>query len=127
MFIPLLVTTFLTSLLVVVLAVLAFRRPMANTLNQIASPVIGAMWLRYMTFALGVVGISGGVRAWDLEKYISPNVVLNRDRWVLEIYHTVIGTLSAIAWVLLVFFVVTLLAYVLVRLFGKQETSQTPE
>ena len=37
-----------------------------------------------------VVGISGGVRVWDLEKYITPRqaemepIVLNAERWTLE-------------------------------------------
>jgi hypothetical protein len=35
---------------------------------------------------------------------------------VLEIYRTVIGTLQGIAWVLLIFFVVALLAFVIVRI-----------
>jgi hypothetical protein len=39
-----------------------------------------------------VVGVSGGVRVWELEKYVTPRgsetspVVLNADRWTLEVY-----------------------------------------
>jgi hypothetical protein len=55
--------------------------------------------------------------------YITPQntdteiVVLNADRWVLEIYRTLIGTLQGNAWLLLVFFVAALIAYVIVRGF----------
>ena len=40
---------------------------------------------------------------------------LTFERWVLEIYRTVIETLQGIAWMLLVFFVFALVAYVVVR------------
>jgi hypothetical protein len=42
---------------------------------------------------------------------------LNAERWVLEIYRTVIETLQGVAWLLLVFFVFALMAYVVVRVF----------
>jgi hypothetical protein len=69
-------------------------------------PEIAAAWQRYMTFAIYVVGISGGVRIWELEKYITarkeePPLVLNMDRWVLELYRTIIETLQSTAWLLL--------------------------
>jgi hypothetical protein len=86
---------------------------------------IGQAWSRYLTFAIYVVGISTGVRVWDLEKYITPVkedseiILLNLDRWILEVYRTVIGTLQGIAWMLLVFFVFSLIAYVIVRIFEK--------
>jgi hypothetical protein len=65
------------------------------------------------------------VRVYELERYISPNrfnndvevLSLTRDRWVLEVYRTVIETLEGIAWMLLCFFAVALIAYVLVRIF----------
>jgi hypothetical protein len=42
-------------------------------------------------------------------------IVLNAERWVLEVYRTGIGTLQSVAWMLLVFFVFALIAYVIVR------------
>lgn len=74
-------------------------------------------------FATYVVGISAGVRIYDLERYISPQfqdmeiLQLNAERWVLEIYRTLIACLQGIAWMYLVVFVVALLAYVIVRGF----------
>ncbi len=70
--------------------------------------------------AIVVVGVGGGVRPWDYEKYINPTkdqplLVLNADRWILELYRTAIGTAQAITWLLLVFFVFALIAYVLLR------------
>ena len=63
------------------------------------------------------------MRIWELEKYITPRaaddpaVVLNLDRWVLEVYRTVIGTLQSAARMLLVVFLVALIAFVIVRAF----------
>ena len=68
-----------------------------------------------------MVGVSAGVRIHELERYISaPDkeqeiLVLTAERWTLEVYRTVIGTLQGIAWMLLLVFVVALLAYVLAR------------
>jgi hypothetical protein len=42
-------------------------------------------------------------------------LTLNADRWTLEVYRTVIGTLQSVAWMLLVFFAFALIAYVVVR------------
>jgi hypothetical protein len=41
--------------------------------------------------------------------------VLTSDRWTFEVFRTVIGTLQSLAWLLLVFFVFALIAYVVVR------------
>ncbi len=78
-------------------------------------------WHRYLTFAIYVVGISGGVRIWSLEQYILPRahdqpaLMLTADRWTFEVFRTIIGTLQSLAWLLLVFFVFALIAYVVVR------------
>jgi hypothetical protein len=98
-----------------------FPQPIAAILQRIVSTELGSAWQRYVTFAIYVVGVSGGVRVWELEKYVNPRgkdappIVLNADRWTLEVYRTVIGTLQSIAWILLVFFVAALIAYVVVR------------
>ncbi|HKO54580.1 MAG TPA: hypothetical protein VJ276_01810 [Thermoanaerobaculia bacterium] len=123
MFLTLLAVTFLIATLCSFLVARVFNAPLRAIFNRIISDQLGAAWHRYVTFAIFVVGISGGVRIWDLEKYISPRVkddpvlVLNADRWVLEVYRTVIETLQATAWMLLVVFLVALLAFVIVRAF----------
>ena len=70
------------------------------------------------------------MRIHELEKYITPwrgdkeqfIVQLTSDRWALEIYRTVIETLQGIAWMLLVFFAVALIAYVIVRMAELRRT-----
>ena len=54
-------------------------------------------------------------------------IALTAERWVLEVYRTIIETLQGIAWMLLAFFAVALLAYVVVRLSElKRAASVTP-
>jgi hypothetical protein len=120
MIIKLLVITFILSFSVAFLVAWLFRRPVSSIMTRIVGDPLGSAWVRYLMVAMVVVGVGGGVRPWDYEKYITPLKdqpvpVLNSDRWVLEIYRTVIGSAQAITWLLLVFFVFALIAYVLLR------------
>lgn len=120
MIVTLLVVTFVLSLAVALLVVWLFRKPVRAIMDRVVGDPLGAAWVRYVMLALLVVGVGGGVRPWDYERYLSgtaerPQLVLNGDRWVLEIYQTVVGTAQADTWMLLVFFVFALIAFVLVR------------
>lgn len=129
MFLTLLIVTFLIAFLVSFIVTFVFKKPLDLILRRIVEEEIAHAWSRYLTFAIYVVGISTGVRVWDLEKYITPVkkdteiIVLNLDRWILEVYRTIIGTLQGIAWMLLVFFVFSLIAYVIVRIFEGKKSS----
>lgn len=121
MFTTLLAATFGIALVVSGLVILMFRKSVLSILQRIINENISGEWWRYMAFAMLVVGVSGGVRVWDLEKYITPRpeemqaIALNAERWTLEVYRTVIGTLQSEAWLLLVFFVAALIAFVITR------------
>ncbi len=123
MFFALMFATLAIASAVSFLVVRLFDKPVSTILNRIVSSELSPAWLKYLRFAIYVVGISGGVRIWDLEKYISPQerdaqpLVLTPERWMLEIYRTLLETLQSIAWMLLVFFVFALIAYVVVRAF----------
>lgn len=124
MFLTLMFVTLLLSAVVSLLAARAFAPPLQHILQRLIADPIYQAWQRYMQFAIFVVGISSGVRIYDLERYISPMagdkdatiLTLTHERWVLELYRTIIETLQGIAWMLLVFFVVSLIAYVIIRL-----------
>jgi hypothetical protein len=116
--------TFIISLIVSAIVAVMFAKPIDAILQRIISDVISQAWVKYVKFAIYVVGISSGVRIWELERYITPPQVkdgqalaLTRDRWVLEVYRTIIESLQGLAWMLLVFFAVALLAFVIVRVF----------
>jgi ABC-type transport system involved in multi-copper enzyme maturation permease subunit len=135
MFITLLIVTFVIAVVVSSFVVLLFGKPIAGILRRIIVDDISNAWLKYMKFAIYVVGISTGVRVWELERYITPSrydekariIELTSERWVLEVYRTIIETLQGIAWMLLVFFVFALIAYVIVRVFELRHRPQATD
>ena len=130
MFLLLLLVTLLVALAVSLAVVGLFARPIDAILRRIIADDISAAWLRYLKFAIVVVGISAGVRIYEIEKYITPQrhdkeariIALTSERWILELYRTVIEALQGIAWMLLVFFVFALIAYVIVRFSEMRRT-----
>src|SRR5699024_5614155 len=76
MFFSLLITTFLIATITSILVVRVFSRPVRTILERIINDSISAAWHRYITFAAFVVGISGGVRIYSLERYIHPHMVV---------------------------------------------------
>jgi hypothetical protein len=133
MFIWLLIATFAIAIVVSFVVARVFRRPIQNILNRIVAEELGAAWEKYVTFAIYVVGVSGGVRVYQLERYLvsdAPDaqpLILTGERWTLEIYRTIIETLQSVAWMLLVFFLFALIAFVVIRGFelkhGKRQTT----
>lgn len=141
MFLSLLAVTFGIALTVSFIVARVFDQPVKNILARIIADEIHQAWVKYIQFAIYVVGVSGGVRVWELERYITPHyaelayppgyagqagrlgevgpgaLALNADRWVLEVYRTIIETMQSVAWMLMVFFVFALIAYVIVRVF----------
>ena len=123
MFFTLLIVTFLLASAVSYGVVRTFDTAVGKIFERIIQDEIAAVWQRYVAFAAYVVGISGGVRIYQLERYISaPHkdtdvLVLNAERWTLEIYRTIIEALQSLAWMYLVVFIFALIAYVVVRGF----------
>ena len=114
MFLTLLAVTFVIALGVSFSVARIFEGPIKQILARIIADDIHLAWGKYIQFAIYVVGISGGVRVWQLERYIIPQqlsereaeagiLTLTSDHWVLEVYRTVIGTMQSVAWMLMVF------------------------
>ncbi len=131
MFIVLLLITLVIASVMATVVARLFRHSIHAILDRIVAEDLSGAWHRYMVFAIYVVGVSGGVRIWELEKYITGRgpdevpVVLNSDRWVLEVYRTIIQTLQSTAWLLLVFFVFALVAFVILRGFELRRSRRT--
>lgn len=131
MFLSLLLITFVISFLVSLIVVRIFSPSIDKILLRIIADEISSAWSKYLKFAVYVVGISSGVRIWELKKYITPMmfeneekiIELTSDRWVLEVYGTIIGTLQGIAWLLLVFFIFALVAFVIVKISESRKIS----
>jgi len=134
MVVTLLAVTFAISLLVCFITSRLFNQSLDAILNRLIPEDISKSWLRYLNFAIYVVGISAGVRVYQLQQYFNPQftgekgqavvTALTPERWALEIYSTIIGTLAGIAWMLLAFFVIALVAYVIVRIFEAKKHNQ---
>jgi hypothetical protein len=124
MFFTLLAVTLVLALTTAGIVAMVFAKPIQNILQRIIADEISSAWNKYLQFAIIVVGVSTGVRIHELERYITPPqwvkdapvLELTTERWGLELYRTIIETLQGIAWMLLVFFVFALIAYVIVRL-----------
>lgn len=132
MFLGLLFVTVVIAFAVSAVTAWVFSKPLDSILKRIIADEISSAWLKYLKFAMIVVGVSFGVRVHDLERYLGPSLAgkdaqmtgLSTERWVLEIYRTAIESLQGIAWMLLVFFVFAMLAYVIVRI-GELRSEQS--
>lgn len=126
MFLVLLLLTLVVALLTSGIVVAVFRRPTRQILDRIIGAELAPAWHRFLLFAIYVVGVSSGVQIWKLEQYVrvenagpEPSgrvpLALNAESMGLEVYRTILQVLQAVAWALLVFFVVALAAFVFLR------------
>lgn len=119
MFYALLIVTLAVALVTSLLVARFFSDAITKILNRIIGPDLTEAWRKYMSFAIVVVGVSGGVNMWEIQKYLQngreQTLELNGPRWTIEIYRTAIDTLSQISWVMLLFFLCAMVAYVIMR------------
>lgn len=125
MFIVLLGVTLGVSLVTAGLVVFFFQGSIRQILHRIIGEEVAGAWQRFLTFCLFVVGVSAGAQVWKLEQYLQPQIngpdgkprilTLDGPAMALEVYRTIIQVLQGMAWALLIFFVVALIAFVLVK------------
>lgn len=120
-FLVLLIVTLLISMAVAFLVIYFFRKPTDAIFARIIGEDISTAWRKFLTFALFVIGVSNGVSIRKLGRFIDPveegamPPELSPQFWGLEIYRTIISTLGGMAWALLIFFIVALVAFVIVK------------
>jgi hypothetical protein len=121
MFLILLLVTLAVSLLTSVLCARFFDQSVERVLARIVGADLADAWHKYIVFAIVVVGVSGGVQLFELQKYVantgdaSAPPPLSSMSWILEIYRTMLESLQAIAWMLLLFFLCGMIALVVMR------------
>ncbi|MCH8277265.1 MAG: hypothetical protein IIA50_07010 [Bacteroidetes bacterium] len=135
MFILLLLVTLAVAFVVSFAVARLFMGSIRSILKRIVAEELSTAWVRFIIFAIYVVGVSGGVRLRQLERYAESHsadperIILTGERWLMEVYATIIETLQSVAWMLLLFFVFALIAYVLVRgselKHGKRQAGET--
>jgi hypothetical protein len=101
-----------------------FSKPIDDFLERfIVDPMVCEAWGKYIRFAIVAVGISTGARVQMFEDYVSSSettraAILARateEMWALELYRTVTGTIVGLAWLMLAFCVMVLIAKVAVK------------
>jgi MFS family permease len=125
MFVALLLVTLVVSLGTAAAVVSFFRAPIGQILDRIIGETIAEGWKKFLVFALFVVGVSNGVQFWKLEQYLRPEgagpgivghaFTLSASAIALEVYRTIILVLQGLAWALLLFFSIALVAFAILR------------
>ncbi|HKN65204.1 MAG TPA: hypothetical protein VJW73_02950, partial [Gemmatimonadaceae bacterium] len=121
MFVLLLVVTFTLATAASYVVTRMFDKPLAGIIARLIPDELSVAWHRYVLFGLYLIGVNGGVRIWEFQKYVLPigaardTLILTPDRWALEVYRTLMGTLQSTAQVLLLLFICALIGYVIVR------------
>lgn len=110
LFAVMLVVAFVTSLTIA----RCFVPYVQQILERSVSSSLAIAWRKYFSFAMVVIGMQGGVRVWELEKYLvaaqeSQPFGTTAMRWLLEIYRTFIDTAQSCAWLVVLFLLAALL------------------
>ena len=118
------------ALLITSVVVWVLRPHVRGILHRLVGESLADAWVNFLTFALYVVGVASAVRAYRLDRYVIKAhegailAELNLNTWVLEIYQSVRSVLGGLAWSLMSFFIVALIAVIIVRAFElKRETT----
>lgn len=127
MFLTLLLVTFILAVLTSFVVERAMRKPISQILTKIVGDLAGA-WQKYVSLGLYVMGIAWGAPVSRLQYYLDPSyqgstrTPLDMPHAILEGYRTIIDTMEGVTSLLLAFFVVTMIAYVIVR--GQEARAQ---
>ncbi len=122
MFTILLVTFLLIATLTTHLVIRFISPPLRSIFERLAGKESGMHWSKFAVFTLYVGGISRGVDARHLERYIQKTpsrdiIPLSIDSCVFEAYQTVVRSLLGITWTATAIFTIALIAFIIVRAF----------
>jgi len=102
-----------------------FHKSVHTIYEIISNDAMARACARYVVFASMVVGIASGVRTSTLARYLRKEHVTDRvldltpQAWVLEVWGAVDAVLGNLAWVYLWVFHLALVAYIVLRAFGR--------
>lgn len=123
MFVVLFLGTFVLALALAATIAWASKELIVGILRHFFASHISVAFGKYLQLAIILVGVTAGTRVHALQEYISapeinkPGMLaqLTQEFWVMELYRTVVGTLEAILWLLLLFALVIVLAVIFNR------------
>lgn len=114
------------ALFISVVAMLFFSKPIRTMLDAILPNELALAWATYMRYMIIVIGVGGGVSMFRFEKYLEPAkdghilVPLTSERWALELYDTLLSTLSSIGWLVFWLFLIAMIAFVILKVNKKK-------
>ena len=134
MFIVLFLVTFLLAFAISSGVAWGGKEPIEGILHHFFSLNVTAAMSKYLRLAIVLIGVSSGARIRVLEEFIGASPAnklqmtdaLTQEFWVVELYRTCIATLEGILWLLLLFSLVVLAAYWMMRksALKEQQTSE---
>jgi hypothetical protein len=136
MYLALFAASFLLSLIISVVLVWLFTKPIEDFLHRfIIDPMICSVWSKYLRFAVVAVGVSTGTRVETFRDYVAaPSyskgalaAQVTQEFWALELYHTAVGTAIGLTWLLLAFCVMTVVAKMIIKPVERNETRGVEE
>jgi hypothetical protein len=136
MFVTLFAASFVLALALSITIAWVSREAIDSILRRfVADRAVRAGFEKYIRLAIVVVGISGGTRVRVLQEYLAASDLnkeamaaqLTQEFWALEIYRAVVGTLEAIALLLLVCIFLALIAPVVVRMLKLEPVKDIEE
>jgi hypothetical protein len=125
MFVALFAASFVLALALSVTIAWISRETIDTILRRfVADSVVRRGFEKYICFAIVVVGVSGGTRVKPLQEYISASdynkaafeAALTQAFWTMELYRAVMGTLEAVAGLLLICIFLALIAPAVLRM-----------
>ena len=113
MFILLLLIDLILAVTISYLVIKIFDKSISGIIKKVVPEDISTGWILFLKLAIYLVGVSGGVNMFKLEEFLNirSNQPLSYSYFFLELYRIVFETLKSIAWLLLAFFIVALIAY----------------
>jgi hypothetical protein len=123
MFVSLLLALVTISLVLTTIVVVGFRKPIRGIMSRLLNDAHSEAWVQFLTFALYTVGVSSAIDRGQLQNYVTRRsgddilAQVNVNTCLLEIYQTVESVLGGLAWSLMSFFTVALIAFIIVRSF----------
>ncbi|MDE0301124.1 MAG: hypothetical protein OXN17_21045 [Candidatus Poribacteria bacterium] len=127
MFPALLIVPPIVAAIISFCVVKVFEKPIAAILSRIIKDEVSRFFIKYVKLATYLVGISRGIRIFQLYEDMRKLNADNQDfdwidiLWMSGIYGTIIGTLQAIVHIYLWLFLLLSLLYIMVKVLESLE------
>ncbi len=123
MFILLLLSLFATSLIAALIVHKIFGNSIKKILKELFNQDIYEGWYKYIIFAIYVISWTSGSRIWQINQYIETgdsSIPLTNTRFAMELYDGLMQSFQGVIWLLFVFFLFAMIAFVIVKIFTKK-------